>query len=331
MLRSFLALFVVALFGVSGIGHDGNSEAVRYCGDDYYFRLSPPRGWVDQVGYEGSGVEIVLAPSGKGFGIEGLEISVGLRRMASDDLDFQISRAAAELTMRKAPKAIRDGTIQHPRLPSRSAILDFEDLQVYYVMMDAQSGRGYVVAAVLSRAAEKLSPGDLDTFETLVASLHYDAQRVCEEGPDDTTVERVVSPPAARAPYVETTSPKSTKGRRAMLRALLGCDLLSRLFVPVQCMPGRLAGSPAVLAEFDRDDSRSAEKLLETFRDRVAVTYCWAARSHALPRLAFGTREKKPASGKAAPIREYSCETGGLTTSYPADQFDYDRAVYEDL
>jgi len=334
MLRSFLASLVVTLFGVPTIGWAADSNANRYCGDDYYFTFTAPRGWADDANSESASAELAFAPVDENAENEGVSISVSLRRAGFKDgfdLDSQIERAVAELTMRKAPTAVRDGSIRHPSLPSRSAVLEFPDLHVYYVLMDAQSGRGYVVAAVLARVGGRFSAGQLALFESSLASLHYDAGRVCKPGPDDEPVETVVSPPAVRDTSGAATKPELTKGQRAMHRALMGCSLLSQLFVPVVCMPGRLAGTPALLAEFQKNDSRSAETILETFRDRVAATYCWAAQSHELPRLAFGTHEKKPTSANARPIREYSCQTRDFIKSYPPEQFDYDRSAFEGL
>jgi hypothetical protein len=114
--------------------------------------------------------------------------------------------------------------------------------------------------------------------------------------------------------------------------------------------PGKGAGDSGLIAitlglgrasfrdDFDLDEvfERGVAGLAARgFRERVAVTYCWAAQRHALPRLAFVAREtprKKDAGpDTSSPIRLYSCEKRELGESHALEDFEYDPSVVEKL
>jgi hypothetical protein len=66
------------------------------------------------------------------------------------------------------------------------------------------------------------------------------------------------------------------------------------------------------------------------FHDRVAATYCWAAREHELPRLLFTARERGSAADSER-IQEFSCPTGGWAKEHKAERFELDSSVYDEL
>ena len=328
----------VALCAAPAAGDSSSPDTIRACGTDYYFTVTPPPGWERAAEHPAGRIALTFTPPGKGAsdaGLTAISLALGRASFRDDfDLDEVFEREVAGLAAQGSAATIRDGAIRHPILPSRATILEFPALSLYRVAMDVQSGRGYVMAATLSRVGGKPSADQIQLFERTLASLRYDAERVCARGSDNSTLEQAEPPPATREKRAADDGAESTPGQRALRRALSGGGMLEQLFVPLQFQPGILAGSPTLLMIFDRGGERSAEEMLETFRERVAVTYCWATQTHPLPRLAFVARETprgKDPRPKVTPIRLYSCEKRDLGESHQIEEFDLDWSVAEQL
>lgn len=155
----------------------------------------------------------------------------------------------------------------------------------------------------------------LRTFRAILASLDFDATRVCEPGPGGQTVERRIEPPQSAA----TPESKAKEGF-PIERAPSGCMLLNELFVPVYCEPAREKGREVWVVTFD-EGNEPAGTYLDRHRDRVTASWCWAARGRSdTPGLLFGIRG-------ADSLREYSCERSGWVRTLRADALDaVDRA-----
>jgi hypothetical protein len=76
------------------------------------------------------------------------------------------------------------------------------------------------------------------------------------------------------------------------------------MYVPIECRYSRIAGGEALIATVS-DGDETAESYLERFRDRVAVTYCWASEEHELAGLYF--RTSSGGGGELGVPKEYSC------------------------
>ena len=317
-----LSLFLASAIGIAGAAMQGQAAPAseKRCGDDFFYTFQPPSqgdsAW--PLNHEGA----FVAPDDPGLSVrEGL---VDAGDFASE-IELFFAQKVAMTLIGRAPTDIRDGKIAHPTSPTKSAVLDYPDSQTYMVMIDVQT-RGKVLTALMTRSNGKFSKKDIRILKALVASFQYDKKRGCLVGADRKLKEIEIRPREPRRADPERTL---SEGQRAAWRAMQGCGVLAQLFVPVVCAPGRLGGSPTIVAMFDTDDRRPAEEHMKTFKEHVTATYCWVARDQKLPALTFavgGSAEGDPRS-----VRTYSCKKSDWTKEHRSEELELDPRVFEAL
>ena len=293
-----------------------SAEPEFHCSAGLSFRVAGPAGWQSHAEPSDTGVTIAFIPPGTTLDDSAVAISVSVptpekSAPAGPDLDHILERRLGMLSLLGDPIEIRDSWLRHPQLPSRSAQMTLPVGSLHYAVIDGRMGEGRHFIASLARQGREASDDELEGFEATLASLRFDPSRSCLDDSDAKSRSTVSkAPPAAPGPDPATGGSLS-KRQIAERRAVTTCTLLGRMYVPIECRYSNVVGGETLIATLS-DGDEPAESYLERFRDRVAVTYCWAREAHELPGLFFRTSS---GGSELGALREYSCAKRDWTRS----------------
>jgi hypothetical protein len=309
-------VLLILLFVAAAAASAEPAAPLRVCGDDHDYTFQPPPGW--KLAADDSEVRAVRTFTPKGGTLDADGTMLSLARAYQEvgvDFDEGFELGVAAFVVQQLPTSIAEPELRHPTLASHAVRFDYPNKQIVTVMMDSRNGNGLLVGLTLTHVGDKLPPELLAQFEASLASLRFDAGRVCKRGPDGAVHEETVA--ATAPPPASPKAPAPTPQQLALRKATAVCTWLERSEMPVRCERGLLRGKPVTLARFDDYEGRTAQQLMDAFHPPIARVYCWVAAERMLPLLAFYAPGSKT-SDAAVP---WSCKEGKFGDPVPYQEF----------
>jgi len=306
--RTGLALLVAALGWAQSLRAVEMADST-FCGDDHYFVVAEPVGWVAIEEPEGMSSESLGL--GRSFGsrppdgtpgAEGVSLVTRVlpspyRAPDSDPRDV-LAAALDLLTLTGAEfSELTELKLAHPAMPSAGVRIEVGPVRFYVVAVAVPRAGGSAAIFTLTTSGEA-SPEQLGILQTMLASFRYDGDAACHPDADGVAQKQ----PFERSPWRE--DPRNEAMRAAdqrstaslgysPLRAAQACAVRAQLMVPVDCHPAELEGKPVFLVDTHGVPGmpRTPDELAWHGR-QIALRWCFETRAaSAAPRLVFTTDE----------------------------------------